>query len=309
MPKKNNLLLLGLTGNLSFAAGALLLSLRRHSPALFDNVLLFHDGKLPQGDADILQSLGAELRLYDTRLPGMDGTEESAPGIGQNILQRFSPLAFSRLEALNLLDEYRKILWLDVDTAIQGDLTPLMEYGPLALSREDPYFRHDGKTAKAGANIDTQVNGFDPLAPNLNSGVIVFDDNLPEPRKLYKLCFKWLHTFAANITFADQFLFNMLAQHLGKRHPGSFTAFPYERFNAHPRNPLAQSAALVHGFGPYKLWSDGRILALFPEWLRDYQRWRDFGGSAWPAEPRHAEYYLKGPFHLLGQLPSVSPEE
>ena len=51
----------GITGNWAFAAGTVLLALRRHNPQLEADILVFCDNSLPEKDAEILRSLGAQL--------------------------------------------------------------------------------------------------------------------------------------------------------------------------------------------------------------------------------------------------------
>jgi lipopolysaccharide biosynthesis glycosyltransferase len=292
MDKRPLLLLLGITGDMAFAAGCLLLALRRHSPHLGADVLIYTDGTLPPGDEALLRGLGARPVPYQP--PPVVLRPEA------NV--RFPPLALARFEGFRLLARYRTVVWLDVDTAIQDDIADLTAYGPLAMALEDSHFSEVGKTPLAGVNFSAPAPGFDPWAPNFNSGVLVLQDALPDPEGIYRQCLKWLRECRAILRYPDQGVLNLLAQTLRKQHPTAFCLLPYDRFNAHPRNPEAQYAAIVHAFGAYKIWDDGLTRCSFPEWARDYRRWLSFGGSPWRGEVENASYLEGGAFFMLRRL-------
>ena len=292
MAKRALALLLGITGDMGFAAACLLLALRRHSPALRPDILVFSDGRLPSGDALLLRELGASI------LPFSPPAGDFSP----DAVRQFSLLSLARFEGFRLLDQYRTVMWLDVDTAIQDDISPLAEYGPLSLALEDPHFTDAGVTSPASINVDAPLPDFDGNAPNLNSGVLVLRDDLPRPHDLHRLCLEWLKTWGPRCRYIDQAVLNMLAQKLQRESSGLFRLVPYERFNAHPRNPAAGHAALVHAFGAYKLWDDGLTRCSFPEWDRDYQRWLKLGGSPWQGSVDNAEYLNGGAFSMLRRL-------
>lgn len=292
MGKRPLALLLGITGDLGFAAGCLLLALRRHSPALNPDLWLFTDGALPPGDEYLLRGLGARPTLF---IP-------PAGNFAPDAVRQFSLLALARFEGLRLLDEYRTVLWLDVDTAIQDDITPLLEYGPLSLAPEDPHFTDAGVTSPASINVNAPVPDLDPGAPNFNSGVLVLRDDLPDPHGLHRLCLDWLERWGGQCRYMDQPVLNMLVQKLQRESPALFRPLPCDRFNAHPRNPRAQRAAIVHAFGAYKLWDDGLTRCSFPEWERDYGRWLGMGGSPWRGRVDNASYLEGGAFHMLRRL-------
>jgi hypothetical protein len=292
MDKRPLLLLLGITGDMAFAAGCLLLALRRHSPRLGADVFIYTDAALPPGDADLLRGLGAKPVPYQ---PPPDVLRADA-------VARFPPLALARFEGFRLLARYRTVIWLDVDTAVQDDIADLAAYGPLAMSLEDPQFAGNGETSPAGINFSAPVPGFDSAAPNLNSGVLVLQDTLPDPEGIHRQCLEWLREYGAILRYPDQGVLNLLAQTLRARHPPAFRLLPYDRFNAHPRNPEAQHAAIVHAFGAYKIWDDGLTRCSFPEWARDYRRWLSLGGSPWRGEVENASYLEGGAFFMLRRL-------
>ena len=292
MSHNPTLIMLGVTGDMAFAAGSLLLALRRHSPALSADIRLYTDEAMPDADAALLRGLGAELHACPA-IPGDFDAEA---------IRRYSYLSLVRFEGFRLLEHYKTVLWLDADIAIQGDISSLLDYGPFAMSREDPAAYPPQNRPKAGGSLLRPVPGFDAGMRSYNSGVLVLQDTLSEPMTLHAMCMAWLQRFGSHFRFIDQGILNMLLQHLMQRAPDQVAVIPHVRFNAHPRNAKAHLAEIVHAFGPYKFWEDGRLLGVFPEWTRDYRRWQAMGGTPWYGTTGHAEYLREGPLGLLGRL-------
>jgi hypothetical protein len=295
MAKRPLALLLGITADLAFAAGALLLSLRRHSPNLRPDIRIYTDGRLAPGDERLLRELGAQTLPYAP--PAAAYRPES--------VAQFSLQALARFEGLLLLDTYASVIWLDVDTAIQGDISELAGRGPLALAREDPAYNENGGVTLASVNTAGPVPELDAEQPNCNSGVLVWRDTLPDPESLYARCMGWLTAYADKLAFPDQAVINMLVQRCLRESPELVDFLPVERFNCHPRNPRAKHAAIVHMFGPFKTWYDGLTRCSFPEWDRDYASWLALGGTPWRGPVTNPEYLEGGAYAMLARLLKV----
>ena len=282
---------MGITGNWAFAAGTVLLALRRHNPDLNADIVVFCDGSLPAEDARILQDMGAQLVPFTPIAAEL--TEEA--------LSVFSPLSLAKFHCFDLLQHYKSVVWLDSDILVQDSLEELFACAPLGLALEDPEFSDPPGAKTAQINLHGPVQGFDSEARNLNSGVIVFSNDLPAPEALRQMCLDFVCTHGTLLRYPDQAAFNALAQLLLRQNPHSVQLLP-QRFNAHPRNPAATYAPVVHAFGAYKLWNDGLTATCFPEWQRDYARWLRLGGSPNNGPVENAQFLEGGAFSLLGGL-------
>ena len=283
---------MGITGDLAFAAGSALLAMGRHSPALRAEALIYADDALKAEDAALLSGLGARI------LPPVPLDADLAP----DYLARMSPLIMTRFEGLRLLRHYRKVLFVDVDIAVQGDITPLLDYGPFGVALEDTGYLVGGHYNKAGVNITAPIPGYDAEAHNINAGVLALHDSLPDPEGLYQAFRKWLKLYARNMLFPDQAIINLMAHRFLSEGSGLVSYFPAEIYNAHPCNPKAQDAVLVHAFGEFKFWNDRLMGYFFPEWKRDYARWLASGGSPWRGEPVNAALAGSGPYEMIKRL-------
>jgi len=286
-------IVLGITRNHAFAAGCVLQAVRRHSPEFGSDILIYNDGELFPKDAEILTELGATLIPY------------TAPGYAfrAEVIESFSLLALARFECLRLLRSYETAIWLDVDIAVQRDISGLVSFGPFGLSLEDPMLQHPPHTpSKASMNTLAPVRDLDGDADNYNSGVLVLQHTLPDPEHLYRLCMQWLEQHAPLLHYPDQAAINMLAQYLARQDPALVAHIPCTMYNAHPKNPGAWNAAIVHGFSVFKFWSNGLVGCCFPEWERDYRNWVRKGGSAWQGPVENAHCREHGAFPTLQSM-------
>ena len=291
--KKHCVIVLGITQNHAFAAGCVLQAIRRHSPQLGADILIYNDGGLLPKDAEILVELGAMPVTY------------TAPDYAflTKAIESFSLLTLARFECLRLLRFYETAIWLDADIAVQRDISGLASFGPFALSLEDPLLSLPLCTpSKASVNTLAPVRELDGDADNYNSGILVFQHTLPDPERLYQLCMQWLEQYAPLLHYPDQAVINILAQYLTRQDPALVEHIPYDIYNAHPKNPVAWNAAIVHGFSVFKFWSNGLVGCCFPEWERDYRNWVCRGGSAWQGAIENAHCRERGAFPTLHSM-------
>ena len=200
---------MGITGNWAFAAGTVLLALRRHNPALNADIIVFCDGTLPAEDARILQGLGAQLVPFTP----IDAA------LTAEALSVFSPLSLAKFHCFDLLRHYESVVWLDSDILVQDSLEELFAFGPLALALEDPEFSDPPGAKPAQINLHGPVQDFDGGANNLNSGIIVFRNDLPEPETLRQMCLDFVCTHGTLLRYPDQAAFNALVQILLRQAP------------------------------------------------------------------------------------------
>lgn len=289
--KSSRLVTLGVTGDWAFAAGTLLLALRRHNPDLGADILVFHDDGLRPSDRALLEGLGARCEPFAV----------ACDGLRPEAVRLLSPLSLAKFACFRLLADYESVLWLDTDLVVQDDLGDVFSHGPLALAVEDPEFTGEGRTCGAAVNFYEPVPGVDGDAPNLNTGVMVWRRGLCDPEALERRCLDFLQAHGPKLRYPDQAALNALAQWMRIERPGELAELP-RRFNCHPRNPAAVYAPVVHAFGAYKLWNDGLTAACFPEWQRDYARWLRLGGSPYAGPVDNAAYGEGGAFYLLRGL-------
>ena len=115
--KKNIAITFGITGNYAFALGNVLIGLKKHSPNLNADIIVFEQG-VSEKDKILLNSI-IPCNFIQYKFP-------DDIFLTNDTLKRFSELTFSRFECFKLLGQYKNVLWLDVDILIQKDVTELL---------------------------------------------------------------------------------------------------------------------------------------------------------------------------------------
>ena len=116
--KKSKAIVLGATGNVTFAVGNVLLGIKRHSPN-FQGDFIVLNKDMSDNDKEVLTEI-YPCRFVDYEFPQLK--EYDNP-----YLYGFTTLTFSRYEIFSWLDEYEAIAWLDIDTLVLD--------GPLLIKR------------------------------------------------------------------------------------------------------------------------------------------------------------------------------
>ena len=278
-PKKNAAFVMGCTPNMAFAAGSLALSLLQRMPGSDFDIIIINEGlsgptwhdpqakisPQAQRDAAILASLPRCKLLTYSPLHIMPKDVQNGPPVYYLYI----------FEMFRLLEEYKSLVWLDIDVIVQDDITELASIGPLAMSLHDFSCLRGGKAYTVARNFQVPVPGYDMDAPIFNSGIVSLTDALPLPQKMYAWCLKKYVELMPILRHKDQAILNLFALDF----PDLVKTFPFEQYNCYPYNKKSDHAKIVHCFGPQKAWNSALLQLAFPEWTRTYRRWLALGGS------------------------------
>lgn len=282
MQKKKTAIVLGATRNYFFAIGTLVLNIKKFSPDFADDIVIFYD-QVAETDRDILENqLGCTLIPYE--LP-------FTPNVSTSSLERFTPLSFSIYEIFKLLDQYENVLWLDGDICIQGDISGILQYGPVGI-------RHGGtKFADAlGMLVDPDIDE----KPTNNTGVVLVTDALEDYCSLYKQCYHLTEKFFKTLKLPDQAIINYVLWK-NKIPVTNIT----ENFNYTVYHDIHgyDAAAIFHLACDKKFWNHSVLRRLFPIWNECYKKWLDMGGSAYAGEQKYMDIGDSlSMFALLGMI-------
>ncbi|GIG02971.1 glycosyltransferase family 8 protein [Catellatospora citrea] len=193
----------------------------------------------------------ARLRLLTT---GDDF--RALPVVDEEWLAYVSTGMYLRLLLPDLIgDQARRLLYLDADVQVCGDLTPLWEVdlgdAPLAAVRDafTATFATHGGVPGAGAEHD-------PDAPYFNSGVLLM--NLPVWRRerVSARCLAYLADHADRLRFPDQDALNLVAYGTWLRLPHRWNNMRSFLLEQQPR-PADPDVRIMHFAGPRKPWTEG----------------------------------------------------
>src|SRR6056297_56024 len=114
--KKELAIVLGSTGNMTFALANVLIGLKKHCSKEFDTII-FEQDIIPK-NKELISSI-KNCAFIEYKYPYQDIKHSDAT------IKRFTEMAFSRYECFDLLEKYKTVIWLDIDLLIQGDVTLL----------------------------------------------------------------------------------------------------------------------------------------------------------------------------------------
>lgn len=258
--KKKHLIVLGTTGNMAFATANVLIGIKKHSPYLNADVVIYEQN-VSENDKILLNSI-MPCSFINYEFP-VRQTER----FDQDRLNRFTELTFSRYECFRMLDEYKKIMWLDIDILIQGDITPMFDYSDsTGISFvPEPYPVWSLFTQSVHGNYDWNKKFY-------NAGIFVIDDNLKDRDKLCDWCYKKTFEYAPFLHLPDQAILNIMFQEF------EIEIEPMARkYNCYPTDKSAKEAVLLHSYSSEKFWNFWD----FKEWNQNYKKWLKMGGSAY----------------------------
>lgn len=261
--KKEKLIILGTTANMTFAVANVLIGLKKHSPDIKTDFIIYHDG-ISDNDKKILNNIfSCNFINYASEVKATENLEMA--------FARYSRLSLSKYESFNLLKEYKKVLWLDYDVLIQKDIADIFNIKEgISLLPE--------KTMLEDC-FNNMIESYDEKKPNCNSGVMLLNDNLPNHEELTAWCYEKTEKYSDNLVFPDQGIINILAQEF------NIEINPLdEKFNCHPTLKTAKDAVIVHAYAPQKFWKWWNFDYHFKEWDENYKIWLKRGGSPYAGE-------------------------
>jgi len=288
--KKEKLIVLGATGNLSFAVGNVLMGIKKHSSNLNADFIIFHNDILEK-DQKILNSI-IPCKFINYEMPiDTNGVEESS-------FPRYSKLAFSRYECFRMLGEYKQVLWIDVDLLIQRDISGIFDYAKTGISLLQEEVPLQECFSVAVENYDMQGNHY-------NSGVLLLDEKISEPNKMADWLYSKTYELADYLKYADQGVINLLIQKFNLE----IDKLP-EKYNCHPRKKEVKNACIVHSYSPQKFWSWYEKMYNFKEWDKNYKEWCKLGGTSykglkydfWEKIVKNIDYDCPHPVRQPGKL-------
>lgn len=264
-PNERRAIVCAVTGDHAFALGSLIAGFRRHNPDYAGAFVVFHDG------LTVLQH--AQLRAL---WPDMEfrpfGADVVAHRFGAKvdpslISAQFSPMIFAKFEMPDLLADYDKCLWLDVDMLVQGNMAEVWGFDVLAW-RPLPQGAFARRAEVMDAFADMRGDGHLPL---LNGGVVGMARGVGITTKdLYAMAARLIaQTKTASV---DELALYFLAA--SRNVPVHLLD---QRFNHPVIAAGVRDAVVVHAIGPDKFWNAAPLQLAYPEWAQNLSQWQGVG--------------------------------
>ncbi|ACC97838.1 Glycosyl transferase family [Elusimicrobium minutum Pei191] len=205
--EKRNAIFFACNQRFLFTLAVALLSLKKNSPKALENsdVLVFYQGFNEQDKALLNKILPCKFFEYKFAV------ETNFDHIN---FKHFSQLTFARYEIFDMLDTYKKVLYIDVDVMIGGELNYIFEnYGDktgVAMCEDT----QKGLTLIT-KNFVNPMPQYDMTLPCYNAGVTLFCDNIKDRQHLKMWCYERTAEWLDNLVCPDQGVVNVMFQEFG----------------------------------------------------------------------------------------------
>jgi len=253
--KKNMAVTMGASGNMAFAVANVLMGLKKHSPDLANDIIIFQQD-MPEKDMQLMQTI-LPCKFIEYNFKGTMDEEHFG---------RFTPVAFSRYECFDMLDEYKKVVWLDIDILIQKDITEMCKDTQTGICFSQGYypvwtvFKH-----KFECEYDLDRNYYD-------SGTFIIQDTMPHYREISNWLYEKTIKYAELLHLPDQAIINIMFQAFNL----DITKLDREVYVCHPTHERANEAVILHSYGCEKFWN---YFTQFKEWNENNKQWLKMGGT------------------------------
>ena len=268
--KKRLAYYLACSNGIIFSAANVALSLNKYSENKNYDIVI-SSRLLTESNETALRKI-PHVRLMSLKFPkGLETFLLSDEGLPSGRWKAPNALnTISHFEIFRLLDEYKTVIWIDSDIAIQGDVSDLANYGPLGL----PTDQHNGHQFLVRDQFTKPVPGYKMNIPAYQNSCIVVTDELPY-KEMYAYCYDTLKKYAKLLLNADQSVMQLLIQDFNIK----VNEIPYHEYVCHAFNDYAALAKAVHFGSRDKVWNNQQIFQSFPEWFRTHMKWLELGGD------------------------------
>lgn len=265
LEKKNTAVVFGLTANHTFAVASVMMDLKKYSPDLADEIVIFHNG-IKESDQMLLQ------RIIPTRFIKYNFPITDTSIFNQNTLRYFSKMVFSKYECLRLLEEYKNVIWLDYDIVIIKDISELITPSASGIKM----MLSPGRCVSE--QLHEPIDDYDMHAVPICGSTFVFQDNLKDYLKLYNFCIESLRKYAKYLSLGEQAIFDFMIQ----EYDLNLEHISHTQYSPHPTDELSPNTKILHAFGQPKFWNGINNI----QWNENYKNWLNMGGSKYKAETK-----------------------
>ena len=260
-----------LSSNRAYAVASVMLDIKKYSPNLADEVVIFHNG-LTKKDQIALNKI-LPTRFINYVFPIKDLSKFS-----QTITHYFTTVIFSKFEAFKLLNEYKCVIVLDYDLLIRDDLSDIKAASRSGITTVN-------RTAQR-INFFTQpIFGYDMEQESRIGGIWVLWDHLPSFNEIHTWCYKTTEELAEYLYLPEMGIISLALEKFEVR-PDQF--LDSNLYECHPNDTeYADKAKILHCWGQPKYWNG----FYSKQWEDNYSVWLSIGGT--PFTERTLTYKLK----------------
>ena len=264
MKKKKVALVYGITKNYVDILANVLIGLNKNSKKFWDDIIVYHDDVSLEDQELINQIVPCKFIKFSSN--------NFAKYVPESQMKTYSIAMFFRYECFNLLNDYQKVIWSDVDVLYQKDISDILQYANksgLALTRTNDYIVEN--------NFYELIPEYDMFTPLYNSGLIVFSDKMKNYQSAAEWCYKNTAQYAKVLRWPDQGIINLLVQEFKI----DVEEIDLLKYHCHPSvTKSIKAASIIHAHGTKKFWNNLEYKKKFPEWYENQKIWTKIKNEA-----------------------------
>lgn len=261
-----------ISDNYAFALANVLLGLRTYSPSIAVNadILCYQEG-LSNEHKEILLKINQNIIFKD-----ISEVDKLPPEILRDRLvtkTRWGKFVLIKLLGFELLKQYAKVLFLDVDMLIKSDLSSLFDYEGLSWKQVGGWSAKENFKKVFPDNVLNNIVG-------CSGGCVLFSEEIKNYCSISNEDIRSAYyEVTKNVPQGgiEEKILTYLAY--AKRIP--VNNLP-QKYNCSLMSKKIDEAAIVHFIDEvrdHKPWQNPLIASIFPDWLENYKVWLDLGGE------------------------------
>ena len=260
----------------AFACGNLLLGIKKHSPNLFDSCdFICYELDLSKENKQALHSIFPHI-TFKSITETIEKFPKELMDDERISKSRWGCFVLFKLLGFDLIREYDKALFLDVDILIQSDISDIFNYQYIAWRKNI-----SGWVPEAFKGIFSDLDSI----VGCSGGVILFSKELRQ-YEIKMSDFAYCLAQTTKHGGADEQILTYLIYSKG---------IPLQElpliYNMHAIGIDLESAKMVHFIDQCtKPWKNPALLLAFPEWNSNYRLWLDLGGG--PGIPKSKDQFV-----------------
>lgn len=283
--KKDKAVVFATNDSYCFALANVIMNIEKHDPNLVDEYVIF-TSNVSQDNKDALLKIVSNIVFIDF---SEDYFFSRAVNVPKNapFIEHWSHLPMAHFEIFDLLDKYKKILYLDADMFINSSIAKLFDSKPLAWRASAADFHGFAKNYITMPEDMTMPNG----------GLIFINDNLENYKSLTQECYNILNDGYGKIR-PDRGHDEIILGILNYKFSLNVEKLPMV-YNCPLGGKQTNKAVILHFMGPNKIWKNPILWNMFPDFKNNYKTFLKKGGHPYEGELLLANDIFDSNFGLL----------
>lgn len=237
------------------AMAVLAINIKKKSPAVADEMIIFHDG-VDAYTMKVMQKI-MPIKFIKYKCP-----ISSIHLWANRTIRYFSPMIFCKYECFRLLEEYDTVIWTDYDILIKYDIQEIRNIDnsmAFTVLKEQKLRKMFYKTV-----VNADMHLFDLDGESITMPLFVLKRTCGNYRKYYEWCIYMTRKYCKYLYLPEQCIVTMLVQYFDL----TYTELSLNVYCMHPREEK-ENTKILHSYGQPKFWN-----GLYnEEWQKYYQEW------------------------------------